>query len=222
MHEKDVDDPAAPLDLQDLKGLGGLVGLAAIVVMAFALFPEELNTALGGLTENTSLQGMTMGYFHAASPNDPPGPDLPVQPGYQDTQDPAYDPRSRYPDSETSRSRVREREREYLADEGILPSWAEGLPEEQWWETKSHKEISKSRVSTRCLPYRHRTHVDGPLRGLVLVCRIKPWLCDDDGLPIVKPVSRKGPPQQRAQVTQQVVREKSESVVTETSVETAG
>ncbi|KAJ9094705.1 hypothetical protein QFC21_005862 [Naganishia friedmannii] len=192
--EKDLDDPAAPLDLQDLKGLGGLVGLAAIVVMAFALFPEELNTALGGLTENASIQGVTRGYFDSA----PAGaPDLPAQHGFQGHDDPAHETRSYgtegYPDSEPSRSRSRERE--YLADEGILPLWAEGLPEDQWWETKSHKEI-------------------------MLVCRIKPWLCDEDGLPIVKPVSRRVP-KQRPQVTQPVLHE-SASLVVEASVNTKG
>ncbi|KAJ9115837.1 hypothetical protein QFC22_004979 [Naganishia vaughanmartiniae] len=192
--EKDLDDPAAPLDLQDLRGLGGLVGLAAIVVMAFALFPEELNTALGGLTENTSIQGMTMGYFNSAPAA---APDFPLQPGpgFQDHEDRAYDPRlyeqERYPNSEPPSSRTRDRE--YLAEEGILPSWAEGLPEEQWWASKSHKEISE----------------------------IKPWLCDEDGLPIVKPVSRRHVKPPHPQVTQQVVR-KSESLVVEAAVETPG
>jgi hypothetical protein len=129
--KRDVDDPAPMLDLQDLKGLGGLVGVAALIVMAFALFPEELNGMLGGLQPS-------MGMFSSSSSQDVPGPppippDYTAAPGYQPPPPPRYES---YPS-----------DREYLADEGILPSWAEDLPEEQWYDRKSTKEISKCRWS---------------------------------------------------------------------------
>ncbi|GHJ90139.1 hypothetical protein NliqN6_6541 [Naganishia liquefaciens] len=141
--KRDVDDPAPPLDLQDLQGLGGLVGLAALIVMAFALFPEELNTMLGGLTPSLSAFSSS-----ASLPVVPPGTP-PIPPDNPTMGVPTYEDESRLSD------------REYFAEEGILPSWVEDLPEEQWYEHKSTKEI-------------------------MLTCRIKPWLCDEDGLPVIK------------------------------------
>lgn len=124
--KRDVDDPAPPLDLQDLQGLGGLVGLAALIVMAFALFPEELNTMLGGLTPSMSMFSL-----------DVPGPP-PIPPDYPPTsyRDHPIAYRDHPVESHPS-------DREYLAEEGILPSWAEDLPEDQWYDHKSAKEISK-------------------------------------------------------------------------------
>lgn len=156
--KRNVDDPAPPLDLQDLQGLGGLVGLAALIVMAFALFPEELNTMLGGLTPSMST--------FSSPPQDSvaaPGPPL-IPSDYPAGGVPPLGYESQPSD------------REYLAEQGILPSWAEDLPEEQWYHNKSPKEISKR--TQRCI-YLH-------LHFAVLTCRIRPWLCDEDGLPIVK------------------------------------
>lgn len=48
--EKDTDDSTALLEFGDLAGLGGLVGFAAIVVLAFAIFPDELNGMINGIT----------------------------------------------------------------------------------------------------------------------------------------------------------------------------
>ena len=158
--KRDVDDPPPPFDLQDLQGLGGLIGLAALIVMAFALFPEELDTMLAGLTPSTSMFSSPSQV--SVAPLAPP----PIPPEYLTGGVPPLVHESQSSD------------REYLAEEGILPSWAEDLPEEQWYDHKSPKEISK-RIQTFMYFNLH-------LHFAVLTCRIKPWLCDEDGLPIVK------------------------------------
>jgi len=48
--KEDPDEPSAILEVDDLKSLGGLVGFAAVVVLTFAIFPEELNGMIGSLT----------------------------------------------------------------------------------------------------------------------------------------------------------------------------
>lgn len=199
---RDVDDPAPPLDLQDLQGLGGLVGLAAIIVMAFALFPEEINTMLGGLAEKTSVTSL----FGSTPPVVVPPP---IPPDYPAVSSPYAPPRDeRHPADPLDMS-----DREYLAEQGILPSWAEDLPEEQWWGAKSAKEISKLHTSRKS-----RTH----LVLVVLTCRIKPWLCDEDGLPIVKRAKprRRSVPRQ-ARVIQETV-STSEAILTESPAELPG
>jgi hypothetical protein len=48
--EQDLDEPGGILEFDDLKSLGGLVGFAAVVVLAFAIFPEELDGMLAAFS----------------------------------------------------------------------------------------------------------------------------------------------------------------------------
>ncbi len=44
------DDPGSPLDIGDLGGLAGLVGLSALVILAFTMFPQELNGIMNSVS----------------------------------------------------------------------------------------------------------------------------------------------------------------------------
>ena len=52
----DLDEPGGILEFDDLKSLGGLVGFAAVVVLAFAIFPEELDVMLASVTGGVDIQ----------------------------------------------------------------------------------------------------------------------------------------------------------------------
>jgi hypothetical protein len=53
------DDPGSPLDISDLGGLGGLVGMCALVVIAFTLFPQELNGVMNSVSGGLELSTLT-------------------------------------------------------------------------------------------------------------------------------------------------------------------
>lgn len=55
------DDPGSPLDISDLGGLGGLVGMCALVVIAFTLFPQELNGVMNSVSGVGAVDVDTMG-----------------------------------------------------------------------------------------------------------------------------------------------------------------
>jgi hypothetical protein len=57
--EEDLDEPGTILEFDDLKSLGGLVGFAAVVVLAFAIFPEELNGMLASVTGGMDVNTVT-------------------------------------------------------------------------------------------------------------------------------------------------------------------
>lgn len=91
--EKRVDKgdmTSGPLDISDLKGLGGLVGVAALVVIAFAMFPEEIDGALKGMMGNgidlplVGNVGGNVGESFVDSQAPPSGTVPPVNQRYQD------------------------------------------------------------------------------------------------------------------------------------------
>lgn len=49
------DNDAGLLDLDDVKSLGGVVGLAALVVLAFAVFPEDINAIISWAGEGLEV-----------------------------------------------------------------------------------------------------------------------------------------------------------------------
>ena len=67
--KEDPDEPSAILEVDDLKSLGGLVGFAAVVVLTFAIFPEELNGMIGSLTGGIdSLTSPGTGWWSGETP----------------------------------------------------------------------------------------------------------------------------------------------------------
>jgi hypothetical protein len=60
------DDPGSPLDVSDLGGLGVLVGLSALVVIAFALFPQELNSMLSTASGHIDLPAFSRAFSNGA------------------------------------------------------------------------------------------------------------------------------------------------------------
>jgi hypothetical protein len=69
--KEDPDEPSAILEVDDLKSLGGLVGFAAVVVLTFAIFPDDLNGMIGSLTggmDSLSLPGT--GWLGGTTPSE--------------------------------------------------------------------------------------------------------------------------------------------------------